>query len=296
MPRSGARAEQEIATFTKEVCAALGEELVCLALHGSAAGDEWVAGRSDVNTALIVPRMTFAVLERLAPVVARWRQRATTGARRSRTANVTRGTISAVLTSERPATHSSPAALPWRTRQTSSSPSAAHTSFVKVAISCSARPPGRGMSVSDSDGRAGPQALTAPRPPATPARDGGLRGDQRGGRLPHRLHASGRRRLTAGAGGWARLLSRGRAGARRARGRGGRRHGDGAPRGRGARGRPRARGARRGARGARARRGGGSAPPPRRRGGRARATPHDAGSARHCRRGRRARRTCGGRR
>src|SRR5204863_293511 len=75
MPRSGARAEQEIATFTKEVCAALGEELICLALHGSAAGDEWVAGRSDINTALVVPRVTFAVLERLAPLVARWRQR-----------------------------------------------------------------------------------------------------------------------------------------------------------------------------------------------------------------------------
>src|SRR5436190_19294026 len=68
--------------------------------------------------------------------------------------------------SERPATHSSPAALPWRARQTSSSPSAAHTSSVKVAICCSARAPGRGMSVSDSDGRAGPQALSAPRPPA----------------------------------------------------------------------------------------------------------------------------------
>ena len=75
MPRPGARAEQQIATFTEEVCAALGEELVCLALHGSAAGDEWVAGRSDINTAVVVPRVTFAVLERLAPLVARWRQR-----------------------------------------------------------------------------------------------------------------------------------------------------------------------------------------------------------------------------
>ena len=74
MPRPGARAEQQIATFTEEVCAALGEELVCLALHGSAAG-EWVAGRSDINTAVVVPRVTFAVLERLAPLVARWRQR-----------------------------------------------------------------------------------------------------------------------------------------------------------------------------------------------------------------------------
>src|SRR5207247_2239515 len=47
----------------------------CLVLHGSAAGDEWVAGRSDLNTALVVPCVTLAVLERLAPLVARWRER-----------------------------------------------------------------------------------------------------------------------------------------------------------------------------------------------------------------------------
>ncbi len=75
MPRPGARAEQQIATFTEEMRTALGEELVCLVLHGSAAGDEWVAGHSDINTALVVPRVTLAVLERLAPLVARWRER-----------------------------------------------------------------------------------------------------------------------------------------------------------------------------------------------------------------------------
>jgi len=75
MPRPGARAEREIATFTEEMRAALGEEFVCLVLHGSAAGDEWVAGRSDLNTALVVPRVTLAVLECLAPLVARWRER-----------------------------------------------------------------------------------------------------------------------------------------------------------------------------------------------------------------------------
>jgi len=75
MPRPGARAEQEIATFTEEMVAALGQELVCLVLHGSAAGEDWVTGRSDVNTALVVPRVTLALLERLAPLVARWRER-----------------------------------------------------------------------------------------------------------------------------------------------------------------------------------------------------------------------------
>jgi len=75
MPRPGARAEQEIAAFAKEMRAALGEELRCLVLHGSAAGEDWVAGHSDINTTLVVPRVTLAVLERLAPLVTRWRAR-----------------------------------------------------------------------------------------------------------------------------------------------------------------------------------------------------------------------------
>jgi len=75
MPLPGARAEKEIAAFAEAMRAALGEELVSLVLHGSAAGDDWVAGQSDINTALVVPRVTLAVLERLAPLVARWRER-----------------------------------------------------------------------------------------------------------------------------------------------------------------------------------------------------------------------------
>ena len=75
MPPPGARAEKEIAAFAEAMRAALGEELVSLVLHGSAAGDDWVAGQSDINTALVVPRVTLAVLERLAPLVARWRER-----------------------------------------------------------------------------------------------------------------------------------------------------------------------------------------------------------------------------
>jgi len=69
------RVEEQVARFTEEVRAALGETLLCLALYGSAAGDEWVAGRSDLNAAVVVPRVTLGVLERLVPVVARWRGR-----------------------------------------------------------------------------------------------------------------------------------------------------------------------------------------------------------------------------
>jgi hypothetical protein len=75
MGRPDARAEAQIAAFADEVRAALGERLVSLVLHGSAAGDDWVAGRSDVNTAVVVPHVTLEVLETLAPLVARWRAR-----------------------------------------------------------------------------------------------------------------------------------------------------------------------------------------------------------------------------
>ena len=75
MARPDARAEAQIAAFTAEVRSALGDQLVSLVLHGSAAGEDWVAGRSDVNTAIVVPRVTLDVLEALAPLVARWRPR-----------------------------------------------------------------------------------------------------------------------------------------------------------------------------------------------------------------------------
>jgi hypothetical protein len=75
MARPDARAEAQIAAFTEEIRRALGDRLVVLVLHGSAAGDEWIAGRSDVNTVIVVPRLTLEVLETLAPVLARWRGR-----------------------------------------------------------------------------------------------------------------------------------------------------------------------------------------------------------------------------
>jgi hypothetical protein len=64
-----ARTEKLLARFADGVREALGERLLCLAVHGSAAGDDWVPGRSDVNTAVIVSRVTVDELEALAPVV-----------------------------------------------------------------------------------------------------------------------------------------------------------------------------------------------------------------------------------
>jgi predicted nucleotidyltransferase len=73
MARPDARVEARIEAFAREVQSALGDALVCVVLHGSAAGDDWVAGRSDVNTVVVARRLTLDVLERLAPIVARHR-------------------------------------------------------------------------------------------------------------------------------------------------------------------------------------------------------------------------------
>ena len=75
MARPGARVEADVAAFADDLRSALGAALVSLVLHGSAAGNDWVAGRSDINTALVVPRIDVGLLERLAPSVRRWRER-----------------------------------------------------------------------------------------------------------------------------------------------------------------------------------------------------------------------------
>jgi len=75
MPRPDAAVEAQIAAFTRDVQAALGDRLVSLVLYGSAVGDDWVTQRSDLNVAVVVPRVTLDVLEALVPVIARWRRK-----------------------------------------------------------------------------------------------------------------------------------------------------------------------------------------------------------------------------
>jgi predicted nucleotidyltransferase len=70
-----ARVAADVRRFADAVQAALGADLVCIAVHGSAASGEWVPGRSDVNTVVVVPTVTITVLDRLAPVVATFRAR-----------------------------------------------------------------------------------------------------------------------------------------------------------------------------------------------------------------------------
>jgi hypothetical protein len=75
MSRLDARTDGALVAFTRDVEAALGDELLSLTLYGSAAGTDWVEGLSDLNVALVVPKVTFGVLEALEPVVARWRKK-----------------------------------------------------------------------------------------------------------------------------------------------------------------------------------------------------------------------------
>jgi len=75
MPRPDATVEAQITRFARDVEAALGASLVSIAVYGSAAGDDWIAGRSDVNTAIVTQAVTLAVLEALAPIVAGVRSR-----------------------------------------------------------------------------------------------------------------------------------------------------------------------------------------------------------------------------
>jgi hypothetical protein len=75
MGRPDERLERQITTFASEVAASLGDRLVCLALHGSAAGDDYVDARSDVNSVVVLRKVTMECLEALSPVVARWERR-----------------------------------------------------------------------------------------------------------------------------------------------------------------------------------------------------------------------------
>lgn len=74
MPGLDARAEQHLRDYGTEVTRALGDRCVGVVLYGSAAGVDFVAGRSDLNTVIVVRDAPAAALDALAPVIARWRK------------------------------------------------------------------------------------------------------------------------------------------------------------------------------------------------------------------------------
>ena len=64
--------EATLSQYTQELRALLKDKLIAVILYGSAAGDNFVPGSSDLNTALIVQRMEYAVLKLLQPRMASW--------------------------------------------------------------------------------------------------------------------------------------------------------------------------------------------------------------------------------
>ena len=75
MPTLDPTHERELAAYAREVGEALGESCISVILYGSGAGVDWVKGRSDVNTAVVLERASVAALDALAAIVARWRSK-----------------------------------------------------------------------------------------------------------------------------------------------------------------------------------------------------------------------------
>lgn len=69
-----ARAEATVARLVCELQAALGDRLVAAALYGSAATDDWMRGRSDINVAIVVTAADARTLDAIVPTMRRWRR------------------------------------------------------------------------------------------------------------------------------------------------------------------------------------------------------------------------------
>lgn len=75
VPQLDPRQEEALRSFSQQVADAVGASLIGVVLYGSAAGEDWVAATSDLNTAIALDRVTVAALDALAPIVARWRRK-----------------------------------------------------------------------------------------------------------------------------------------------------------------------------------------------------------------------------
>jgi predicted nucleotidyltransferase len=70
-----ARLERDLQAFADDMRDALGDTLLSLVVYGSAATDDWVAGRSDVNVLITVRGVSAALLDVLAVRLPAWRRR-----------------------------------------------------------------------------------------------------------------------------------------------------------------------------------------------------------------------------
>ena len=69
---SDPKIEKAIARVVDDAREAFGADLVSLVLYGSAAGDEFLHGRSDLNFAIVLEKTTFAHLRSLASLLPGW--------------------------------------------------------------------------------------------------------------------------------------------------------------------------------------------------------------------------------
>src|ERR1700754_3747736 len=75
MPTLDAQRQRDVAAYANDVQGALGAECVGVILYGSAAGNDWVPDRSDLNTVIVLRQAAVAALDKLAPVIASGRRR-----------------------------------------------------------------------------------------------------------------------------------------------------------------------------------------------------------------------------
>jgi hypothetical protein len=67
-----AQSEKTITQVTEQVRLIFGKDLVSLALYGSAAGEDFVPGKSDLNFAIVLERVTFPYLKALQQLLPKW--------------------------------------------------------------------------------------------------------------------------------------------------------------------------------------------------------------------------------
>jgi len=67
-----AKSERAIARLTDEVRHLFGADLVSLVLYGSAVGEDFIPGQSDLNLAIVLDRLRFADLQALQRHLAAW--------------------------------------------------------------------------------------------------------------------------------------------------------------------------------------------------------------------------------
>jgi predicted nucleotidyltransferase len=70
-----ARSERTIAQVAEQAQRVFGADLVSVVLYGSAAGADFVPGRSDLNLAIVLERVTFGHLKALHAHLSGWRKR-----------------------------------------------------------------------------------------------------------------------------------------------------------------------------------------------------------------------------